>query len=557
FLPFDFREGRIVQLNVLGAVQKPLLQNKSVSPSFPFFVVQAMWWHRRSFKPANKTTLKLVVSRIKLLKNCKEAHVKQLRSQVAQLLHSAHNHTARVRVEYVFMEEKTMAAYDLIEIYCEFIAARMPMIESQKNCPIDLKEAISSVIFASQRCLDISELVDVRKHIEAKYGKQFVSAALELRPNSGLVEKLSTKAPDGPTKIIILTAIAEEYNVKWQPSLEENDLLAGPNTSEKVATSVEPPQLHVPHVGDEKVPPKLRASSFQLGKIQDISKISYEKSASLKFSGSGSEEMDFGNLYPENVRSFQKGRENWKMEFKDATSAAQAAAESAERASVAARAAAELSDREKLTRQCSSGWQCSCSGELPQEYAFLAAKHLSAGYVNSTFRRSSCEIHNEQTNVREQYSLVGSPNEHYMNNTENVVKCYQKVEGEANTRDSSHYDSENGLSKQNSALPASELSRRTLAPSKTSTCLSLKGDPLSNASKPSSEPTSEEIITLSVRVQPSSSLTKAMIPNSEEAAKSSNSDEDIPSKEKASHVHPKLPDCDALAAQFLSRKKGR
>lgn len=29
-------------------------------------------------------------------------------------------------------EEKTMAAYELIEIYCELIVARLPIIESQK-----------------------------------------------------------------------------------------------------------------------------------------------------------------------------------------------------------------------------------------------------------------------------------------------------------------------------------------------------------------------------------------------------------------------------------------
>ena len=37
-----------------------------------------------------------------------------------------------VQVEHVVREEKTMAAYDLVEIYCELIAARLPMIESQK-----------------------------------------------------------------------------------------------------------------------------------------------------------------------------------------------------------------------------------------------------------------------------------------------------------------------------------------------------------------------------------------------------------------------------------------
>lgn len=36
------------------------------------------------------------------------------------------------QVEHVIREEKTMTAYNLIEIYCELIAARLPIIESQK-----------------------------------------------------------------------------------------------------------------------------------------------------------------------------------------------------------------------------------------------------------------------------------------------------------------------------------------------------------------------------------------------------------------------------------------
>ncbi|XP_058000776.1 uncharacterized protein LOC131179088 [Hevea brasiliensis] len=201
----------------------------------------------KSFKPAKcKTALKLAASRIKLLKNKRDAQVKQLKRELAQLLETGQDQTARIRVEHVVREEKTMAAYDLIEIYCELIVARLPIIESQKNCPIDLKEAIASVIFASPRCADIPELMDVRKHFTAKYGKEFVSASVELRPDCGvsrlLVEKLSAKSPDGPTKIKILSAIAEEHNVKWDPTSfgekdmkPHEDLLNGPNTFEQAS----------------------------------------------------------------------------------------------------------------------------------------------------------------------------------------------------------------------------------------------------------------------------------------------------------------------------------
>lgn len=54
-----------------------------------------------------------------------------------------------------------------------------------------MKEAISSVIFASARCEDIPELKDVSKHFTAKYGKEFTSASLELRPNCGVGRMVS------------------------------------------------------------------------------------------------------------------------------------------------------------------------------------------------------------------------------------------------------------------------------------------------------------------------------------------------------------------------------
>lgn len=90
----------------------------------------------RSFKPAKcKMALKLAIPRIKLMKNKREAHVQQLKRELAQLLESGQDQTARIRVEHVVREEKTVAAYNLLEIYCELIVARMPIIESQKTAP--------------------------------------------------------------------------------------------------------------------------------------------------------------------------------------------------------------------------------------------------------------------------------------------------------------------------------------------------------------------------------------------------------------------------------------
>ncbi|KAF3328318.1 sericin 1-like protein [Carex littledalei] len=184
-----------------------------------------------------KVSLRMAMSRMKLARNKREVQVRQMRRDVARLLQAGQDQTARIRVEHVIREEKTMAAYELLELYCELIVARLPIIDSQKTCPVDLQEAISSVIFASPRCADVQELMDVRQQFLSKYGKEFTTAALELRPECGVshmvIEKLSAKTPDIETKIKTLKSIAEEHGIEWDSKalLDElkpkNDLLTG------------------------------------------------------------------------------------------------------------------------------------------------------------------------------------------------------------------------------------------------------------------------------------------------------------------------------------------
>ncbi|KAI5006450.1 hypothetical protein ZWY2020_033693 [Hordeum vulgare] len=95
--------------------------------------------HLRDEKPylaqgpvANKIALKMAMARIKLLRNKKEVQVHQMRREVAQLLDGNQDQTTRIRVEHVIREEKFMHAYDLIEVYCKLIVARMSIIDSQK-----------------------------------------------------------------------------------------------------------------------------------------------------------------------------------------------------------------------------------------------------------------------------------------------------------------------------------------------------------------------------------------------------------------------------------------
>ncbi|KAL6209418.1 hypothetical protein ACLB2K_020360 [Fragaria x ananassa] len=194
----------------------------------------------KGFKAAKcKTLLKLTIPRIKLLRNRRDIQIKQMRRDIAKLLETGQEATARIRVEHIIREENMMAAQELIELYCELISVRLPIVESQRECPLDLKEAISSVCFAAPRCADLPELLQVQMLFVSKYGKEFVSAATELMPDCGvsrqLIELLSVRAPSAEKKLKLLKEIAEEHELDWDPAASEaeifkphEDLLNGP-----------------------------------------------------------------------------------------------------------------------------------------------------------------------------------------------------------------------------------------------------------------------------------------------------------------------------------------
>ncbi|KAH9307337.1 hypothetical protein KI387_035248, partial [Taxus chinensis] len=174
----------------------------------------------------------MAMSRIKLLRNKRDMQLKQMRRDLSLLLQSGQDPSARIRVEHIIREQNIMAAYDIIELFCELIVARLPIIVSQSKCPVDLREALSSLIFAAPRCADIPELQDIRDLFGAKYGKEFVAAAAELRPDCGvnrtIIEKLSVKTPNGEVKLKLMKEIAKEYQVDWDPAESEAELFKRP-----------------------------------------------------------------------------------------------------------------------------------------------------------------------------------------------------------------------------------------------------------------------------------------------------------------------------------------
>ncbi|KAE8650574.1 hypothetical protein Csa_010018 [Cucumis sativus] len=86
-----------------------------------------------------------------------------------------------------------------------------------RECPGEVKEAISSLIFAASRCGEFPELQEIRRIFELKFGAEFASSAIDLRNNCGvstkMIQKFSTKQPSAETKLKVLKEIASENGI--------------------------------------------------------------------------------------------------------------------------------------------------------------------------------------------------------------------------------------------------------------------------------------------------------------------------------------------------------
>ena len=126
---------------------------------------------------------------------------------------------ARIKVEHIIREDFLIESYELIELLCELVHERIKYIASEKHCPDDLLPAVVSLIWAIPK-VDIVELVEVRKQLVAKYGKEFAEEASQNSNNNvneRLHEKLALKPPSSFLVSRYLEEIAKEYNVDWSP----------------------------------------------------------------------------------------------------------------------------------------------------------------------------------------------------------------------------------------------------------------------------------------------------------------------------------------------------
>ncbi|KAK2645699.1 hypothetical protein Ddye_020903 [Dipteronia dyeriana] len=164
----------------------------------------------RGFAAKCKSLIKLTKSRIDVIRRKRNATQKFLKKDVADLLSNGLDINAYGRAEGLLAELNVTYCYDFVEQCCNFILKHLSIMQKQRDCPEDLREAVSSMMFATARFSDLPELRDLRHIFQERYGN-----SLEYFVNQELIEKSTVKPSIMEKKVQLMQDIASEFSIKW------------------------------------------------------------------------------------------------------------------------------------------------------------------------------------------------------------------------------------------------------------------------------------------------------------------------------------------------------
>ena len=149
------------------------------------------------------------------------------RREMALLLESNREASARIRVENIIQTDITVELMEILELYAELLLARAGLLDardkqkSEGETMLDtgLEEAAASIIYAAPRLpREVRELGIVRGMLVERFGKEFGARAQEDRGGIAprrVVDKLKVEPPGENLVTAYLQEIARTYGVEW------------------------------------------------------------------------------------------------------------------------------------------------------------------------------------------------------------------------------------------------------------------------------------------------------------------------------------------------------
>ncbi|CAJ1951801.1 unnamed protein product [Sphenostylis stenocarpa] len=164
----------------------------------------------RGFAAKCKSLIKLTKNRIDVIRRKRKATEKFLTKDIADLLANGLDVNAYGRAEGLFVELTLSSCYDFVEQSCDFVLKHLSVLQKVSGCPEELRESISSLMFAAARISDLPELRDLRQIFQDRYG-----SSLECYVNQEFATNLNSKSATLEKKVNLMQDIASEFSIKW------------------------------------------------------------------------------------------------------------------------------------------------------------------------------------------------------------------------------------------------------------------------------------------------------------------------------------------------------
>jgi len=190
-------------------------------------------------KPLNATELQtyLMVTQVKLNqgRNKRIALIKKKREEIIKHLNDNNLDIAKAKMESLMREEDYITVFDILGPLCEILKEKVTYIMTSKECPLDLRASLDTLIYSSTR-LEIEELHMIREFMKSKFTNIYVDKAnsnIDKLANINVVDKLTVKPYPVPELISRLKDICESENIQFSFPQIANPLIVDLNLINK------------------------------------------------------------------------------------------------------------------------------------------------------------------------------------------------------------------------------------------------------------------------------------------------------------------------------------
>lgn len=150
---------------------------------------------------------------------------KFLKKDIIDLLNDSLDINAYGRAEGLLIELNMSACYDFVMRFCVSLYKQVSLMDKERKCPVECKEAVQSLMYAAARFADMPELRELRAIFLEKYGN-----SLEANISHEFVEKLKAKPSTKEMKIQLLQDIALESGKPWDSKALLQKLYVSPSS---------------------------------------------------------------------------------------------------------------------------------------------------------------------------------------------------------------------------------------------------------------------------------------------------------------------------------------